>query len=337
MRPFTRVSRASRVHARLEPLEAAFAGFESGGRCKSNITSHQEVVMIAIAGATGNVGSKIAQTLLDKGQDVLCIARHADKLIPLTDRGAHAVAISLAQTELLAEAFYGADAVFAMIPTNYMAPDFLAYQEMIGVSLVTAIEQANVEYVVNLSSLGADLPDETGLIKGLHAQEERLNRLTGVHVLHLRPGHFMENLLDSVELIQSRNIIGSPVRADLKVPMVAARDIAAIAAKHLQERGFKGKGVIELLGQRDLSMDEAAAIIGRKIDQPDLKYVQFSYEETEKWLAGMGFSADVIRLFIEMNRAFNEGLIEVNRTKQNTTETPFEDFAQVFPSRVYGR
>jgi uncharacterized protein YbjT (DUF2867 family) len=207
---------------------------------------------------------------------------------------------------------------------------------MIGTSLIKAIERSGVQYVVNLSSLGADLPDKTGPIRGLHAQEQRLNRLPGVNVLHLRPTHFMENLLFDVELIKTQNIMGSALRADLQIPMIATRDIAAVAAQHLEKRDFTGKHVVELLGQRDLSMDEAAAIIGRKIDRPDLKYVQFSHEDTQKALAGMGFSADVIKLFIEMNRAFNEGLIRAARTEQNTTETSFEEFAQVFPSLIYG-
>jgi len=45
----------------------------------------------------------------------------------------------------------------------------------------------------------------------------------------------------------------------------------------------------------------------------------------------MGFSADVSRLFVEMSKALNEQLImDIPRTKENTTETPFEEFAELF-------
>ena len=45
----------------------------------------------------------------------------------------------------------------------------------------------------------------------------------------------------------------------------------------------------------------------------------------------MGFSADVSRLFIEMSKALNDQLImDIPRTKENTTETPFEEFAEIF-------
>lgn len=291
--------------------------------------------MIAITGATGNIGSKITKELMFRGQKVRCIARTADNLMEFTDRGAEAIAIPLAQTEPLTEAFSGAEAVFVMIPPNYAAPDFLAYQEMIGTSLMTAIEESGVKYVVNLSSQGADLPDKTGPIKGLHAQEERLNRLKGVNILHLRPTYFMENLLANVDMIKNMNIMGSAIRADIELPMIATRDIASYAANRLDRKDFSGTGIADLLGQRDLSMDEAARIIGRKIDKPDLKYVQFSYADTKKAMTGMGFSDDVAGLFIEMSKAFNDGLVHTRRTSENTTDTPFEDFAQIFPKLVY--
>ena len=86
----------------------------------------------------------------------------------------------------------------------------------------------------------------------------------------------------------------------------------------------------DLLGQRDVSMNEAAEIIGKKIDKPDLKYIQFSYEDTETALVGMGFSADVSGLFIEMSKAFNQELINTSRTQENTTDTRLEAFAEVF-------
>lgn len=291
--------------------------------------------MIAITGATGNVGSKIAKALLARGHKVRCIARTTENLLEFSDQGADVAAISLAQTDLLTQAFSGAEAVFAMIPPNYEAPDFLAYQDMIGASLVTAIKDAGVKYVVNLSSLGAHLSDLTGPIKGLHAQEKRLNQLFDSHVLHLRPTYFMENLLVNVDLIKNMNIMGSAIRNDIELPMIATKDIAAYAVERLDKKDFPRQSIVHLFGQRDLSMDEATRIIGRKIDKPDLKYVQFPYDETQRTLINMGFSQDVARLFVEMSKAFNDGLIRAQRTAENTTETPMEEFATIFRKLVY--
>jgi uncharacterized protein YbjT (DUF2867 family) len=293
--------------------------------------------MIAITGATGNIGSKIAAALLSEGHPVRCIARSTEKLAALEAKGAEVDAISLADTAALTKAFAGAEAIFAMIPPNYQAPDFLSYQEMIGTSLMRAIQASGIKHVVNLSSQGAHLADRTGPIKGLHIQEQRLNQLSGVHLLHLRPTYFMENLLANIPLIQSMNIMGSAIRADLSLPMIATRDIAAVAARSLAKKNFTGQVIVDLLGQRDLTMEEAARIVGRKIDRPDLKYVQFSYIDTHKALVEMGFSDDVAGLFIEMSHAFNEGLVQNTRTRENTTETSFEDFARIFVQLLHGR
>ena len=290
--------------------------------------------MIAITGATGNIGSKITADLLSKGQHVRCIARTADNLKGFADKGADIATVSLEDTAALSDAFRGIDAIFAMIPPDYQALDFRAFQNTIGASIAKAVETSGVKYVVNLSSQGAHLPDKTGLIKGLQDQEQRLNKLKGVNILHLRPTYFMENLLANIDMIKQMNIMGSAIRGDMKIPMIATQDIARFAAERLLKKDFSGMTVKDLLGQRDVSMNEAAEIIGKKIDKPDLKYVQFSYEDTEKALVDMGFSADVAGLFIEMSKAFNQELINTARTPENTTDTPLEEFAEVF-ARIF--
>ncbi len=287
--------------------------------------------MIVITGASGHIGSKIAASLLLQGQKVRCVARTAEKLEEFADKGAEVSTISLADTNSLIKAFSGADAVFAMIPPNYKAPDFRAYQNAIGASLAEAIEKSGVKYIVNLSSQGAHLPDGTGPIKGLHDQEVRLNKLNGVNMLHIRPTYFMENVLANIDMIKNMGIMGSAIRGDLKFPMIATKDIAKFAVERLMKKDYMGTSVRGLLGQRDISMNEVAGIIAKQVNKPGLKYVQFSYEDTEKALISMGFSADVSRLFVEMSKALNEQLImDIPRTKENTTETPFEEFAELF-------
>ncbi len=287
--------------------------------------------MIVITGASGHIGSKIAASLLLQGQKVRCVARTAEKLEEFADKGAEVSTISLADTSSLIKAFSGADTVFAMIPPNYNAPDFRAYQNAIGASLAEAIEKSGVKYIVNLSSQGAHLPDGTGPIKGLHDQEVRLNKLNGVNILHIRPTYFMENVLANIDMIKNMGIMGSAIRGDLKFPMIATKDIAKFAVERLMKKDYTGTSVKDLLGQRDISLNEVAGVIAKQVNKPGLKYVQFSYEDTEKALIGMGFSADVSRLFVEMSKALNEQLImDIPRTKENTTETLFEEFAELF-------
>ena len=148
-----------------------------------------------------------------------------------------------------------------------------------------AIRDSGVRYVVALSSLGADLSEETGLIAGLHAQEERLKQLKGTNVLLLRPVSFYENFYDTLGLIKHQEINGDAVAPELAVPMVATRDIADVAAKALMARDWQGVVVRELLGPpRDLTYAEATRILGDRLGKPDLKYLQFSYVDTAKAL-----------------------------------------------------
>ena len=284
--------------------------------------------MIAIMGATGNVGGKIAALLSKKNEPVRVIARSADRLRPLAGKTVTAFAGDANDTEFLVKAFTGVDAVFTLIPPNPTVPEFLRYADTIGQSIARALEIARVKHVVYLSSVGAELAGEgTGPIKALHNMEARLNRIKGLNVAHLRAAYFMENLLWNVDLIRTKGIAGSAIRGDLKMAMIATKDIAAYAAERLMKRDFIGSSVHYLLGERDLTLTGASGIIGSKISKPGLSYIMFPYDEAEKAMVGMGLSPDMSRIYVEMARAFNEGKIKAQkRTKENTTSTSIESF-----------
>jgi uncharacterized protein YbjT (DUF2867 family) len=292
--------------------------------------------MIVITGATGKTGSAVTEALIAKGQKVRVIGRDAAKLQGFVAKGAEAAVGDLGDRAFLARALKDADAIYALIPPNLGAADFRAYQKQIGESIVAAIKSSGVRYVVHLSSQGADLPDRTGPIVGLHDQEERLNKLDGVNVMHLRPTYFMENLLMNIDLIKKMNIMGSAIRGNVKFAMIATKDVGAYASERLMKRDFSGKSVRDLLGQRDLSLDEVAVIIGKKLGKSDLKYMAFPYDDAEKGMVAMGLTPDMSRLYIEMSQALNDGLFAVNipRTRENTTPTSIEEFADVF-AKIY--
>jgi uncharacterized protein YbjT (DUF2867 family) len=294
-------------------------------------------MIYAIMGATGNVGGKVADILIRNNQTVRALSRSQDKLKPLMDRGAEAFAGDAADPVFLTAAFTGADAVFVLVPPNVTATDYRTFQNRIGDSISQAIRSSGVNYVVNLSSTGAELPEGTGPIKGLHDQEERLNRIENVHVLHLRPAYFMENLFMNLDLIRNKGIMGGAIRGELKLATIATRDIAGVAAEALMKRNFSGKSVRDLLGQRDITLDEIAKIIGSKIGKPGLSYVTFSYEDAGRGMVAAGLSEDMSRLYVEMSKGLNEGLFGVTRTRrtpENTTATSIEEFADYF-AQVY--
>ena len=288
--------------------------------------------MYVIMSATGNIGSRVANTLLDEGEKIRVIGRSQERLQPLLDQGAEAAVGDVFDAAFLTEAFQGAEAVFALIPPNYAADDFRAEYNAVGANIAKAIQESGVENVVFLSSVGADLPEKTGVIKGLRDVEQRLDKLDGVNILYLRPTYFMENQLANIGLIKAMGINGGDLQGDVKFAMIATQDIAPVAAKHLVSKDFSDKAVHELLGERDVSMDEVTKIFGEKIGKPDLQYVQFSAEDAKKGMMDSGISADVSDQLLEMGQAINRGLIAGNqpRTAENTTSTSIEEFADFF-------
>ena len=283
--------------------------------------------MITIMGATGHTGKKITEALLKTGEKVRALGRSESKLAELKRAGAEILTGDTNDAAFLTKAFRGADAVYTLLPTDPRAPDYRAEQDRQGEAIVKAIRESGVQYVVALSSAGAELSSGTGPIAGLHAQEQRLKQLKGVNVLLLRPVSFFENFYEAIGLIKREGINGNSVAPDLPIPMVATRDIADAAAKALKARDWHGVVVRELLGPRDLSFTEATHILGKRIGKPDLRYVQFSDEDQARALVQAGMSQSFADLYVEMTRAFNSGTIKPQRTAQNTTPTRFESFA----------
>jgi uncharacterized protein YbjT (DUF2867 family) len=286
--------------------------------------------MYVVTGATGNTGRVVASQLLDQGKKVRVIGRSKERLQPLVDRGAEAFVADLSDQATLTKAFTGAEGVYAMIPPSATSKDFRDEQRQVAKAIAGALESARVKHAVALSSIGADKEAGTGPVAGLHEFEEILNRIAGLNVLHLRAGYFMENTLGQAAAIKAMGNTAGPLRGDLKLPMIATEDIGNKAAEWLLALDFKGKQAHELLGQRDLSMDEATSVIGKAIEKPDLKYVQLPGEQMQPAFVQMGMSPNVAGLILEMAAALNSGHMRAleQRSKENTTPTSFETFVK---------
>ena len=284
---------------------------------------------VAVMGATGNVGGAVSRLLLDRGVGVRALGRSAERLEPLERLGAQVRTGDARDAAFLAAAFRGADAVLALMPYDPQDPDYRGSQAHLGASVAEAIEAAGVRRVVFVSSVGADLPAGTGPVVSLHAQEGRLRALAGTDVLILRPGSYFENFGHALEAIEHMGVNGDTVAPDVPVPMIATRDIAAVAADALATGGWSGVEVRELLGERDLSYAEATAILGEALGRPGLEYVQLPEPDMAEILIGAGFSPGMARLQLELNRALSDGTVAARepRSARNTTPTSFEAFA----------
>jgi uncharacterized protein YbjT (DUF2867 family) len=300
---------------------------------KANVATNATHVIL---GASGNTGTIVANFLLSKGKKVRVVGRDLGRLERFVRNGAEAVAANLNDAAALTKAFTGASAAYLLLPPISSREE----QERESDAMAKAAKESRVRYAVHLSSYGAQVPEGTGPVTGLHSSEQKLNAISGLNVLHLRAGLFMENNLAAIEMIRGMGIFGHALLPDLKLPMIATSDVGDYAARRLLDLDFSGKQTRELLGERDLTMTEATEVIGRAIGKLDLRYVQIPYDQVQQAYTQMGFSQKKAAVYIELYKAINTGVLAPlePRSLENTTPTSIEQFAwDIFAAAYRGK
>jgi uncharacterized protein YbjT (DUF2867 family) len=259
-----------------------------------------------LTGAAGNITKPLALHLIKAGHQVTVIGRNAENMKSLTDAGATKAIGSIEDEAFLTETFRGADAVYTMVPPNWAISTWVDYIGNIGEIYARAIKAAGVIKVVNLSSVGAHMPEGAGPVSGLYRVEQALNKLEGVDVLHLRPAYFYHNLMASVGLVKGMSIIGGNFGGDNKVPMVHPEDIAEAAFEALNSLSFNGQSVQYVVGD-DVDGATVAKAIGEAIGKPELPWIQFEDQANLQGAIGAGVPPHHAELFTEMGRALRTG------------------------------
>lgn len=291
---------------------------------------------IVIIGATGKVGSKVANQLLANKKQIVLIARNAEKLEPFKHQGAEVHAISMLEVEKLTKVLSDAEVVLTMIASNPVAVDFIEDQRQQADAQLAAIVKSGIKNVVNLSSVGCHVIEKNGVIQGLTEMEVKLNQLKNVNVIHLRPTFYLENTFYALGLIKHQGIYGLPIQGDKKFPMIATQDVAGAIVKHLTQHNFKGKSVEAILGARDYSLSEVAEELRQAIGKEQLPYIQFSASDFTNGNKAAGSSQSFADKFTELMIATDNGLLNYHeRTPQNTTKTTLKEFAKSVFAPVY--
>jgi uncharacterized protein YbjT (DUF2867 family) len=287
----------------------------------------------AIIGGAGNTAKPIVEKLLDAGQQVTVIGRNPQHLQALVAKGAKAAIGSVDDIDFLTKAFAGADAVYTMVPPIPDAADWKTAIAQKGKIYAKAIADNNIKYVVNLSSIGADMPAGAGPVTGLHNVEKVLNTLIGVNILHLRPGYFFPNLLSNISLAKNMNIVGNNFgEPGFKLVLVAPGDIADVAAEELMMLNFTGQSVRYVAGDEKTG-DEIAKVFGDAIGKPELPWVIFSDEQALDGMIKAGLPTEIAKNYAEMGHALHTGDMTKDYWKhrpESLQKTKLEDFAKTF-------
>ena len=142
--------------------------------------------MIAVNGASGDVGSKVANLLLKEKQAVRVFGRSAERLEPFGRRGAEVVvgdAINFGDLQML---FKGAESALVVLSGDVSDPHYVSNRSAMSRAITRALRQQQVSHVVLASSIGADRDRGVGMVAGLHELEGLLFGLEDANVLSLR-------------------------------------------------------------------------------------------------------------------------------------------------------
>jgi len=285
---------------------------------------------ITLTGSIGNITKPLAEILVAKGHEVKIISSNADRTEEIKLLGAIPLIGSVSDTGFLKNAFSGADAIYTMVPPNFAAPKFRAYIKGIGENYAVAIKESGVKKVVNLSSVGADLPDGTGPIAGLHDVENIFAELNGVDVKHLRAGYFYINFLANIDMVKHANILGSNFGADAKLILVHPRNIAAAAAEVL-ESNFTGK-TIQYVASDESTPADVAKELGTAVGKPALPWIEFSDEDAFNGMVGAGLPEEIAKNYVEMGDAIrsNKLFVDYYKNRPFLGSIKLKDFAAEF-------
>lgn len=278
-----------------------------------------------VAGVSGNTGRIVAERLLSAGRNVRVVVRDAAKGAPWAARGAEVAVADMQDGTAFAKALQGAQGAYVLVPPNMTSADFRAYQHNVIDALYGAFQGSPVPHAVLLSSVGAQHPDGTGPIAGLHEAEQRFGQLSGTRWSFLRAGYFMENLGASFGAL-GQGVFPSFSPKNLPIEMIATADIGRVAAELLLE-GPNNAGVVELGGPARTIQDAADVI--SKILGKTISVVEAPIDAVVPTLMGYGASASMAGLYREMIEGMNRGHVAFENTHRRLQgTTSLEAFLQ---------
>lgn len=262
--------------------------------------------MFVIAGVTGNTGSVVANELLEKGKKVRVIVRDATKGEPWRARGAEVAIAALDDVEALAKALEGAEGAYLLSPPDLRSEKPLEEKRVLVDAIAKAIDRAKLPHVVFLSSIGAQHATGTGMIRTVHDAEERLAR-TSAKLTFVRAAYFLDNWA-AVLGAAAHGKLPTFLPADLRIPMVATKDIGRAAAQALLDGPPSSKRIVELAGPSDYAARDVALAVSKIVGKPVEPEVG-PLDAVVPAYTSFGMSTPVATLFREMYAGIVDGTV----------------------------
>lgn len=280
---------------------------------------------IAVTTPNGNVGSHLTRMLVRAGVRPLLLTRDPDRIAeelrPYVD-------IATADSQDAAEvvtATRGVDALYWVDP-SVMSEDPLADYARATDALVCAVEENGIRRVVFQSSVGAEKRHGAGEIDGLAATELALDALD-IDVTHLRCGYFFSNLLLDQEAVKAGRLqIVRPLEA--RMPWVAPRDIAEVAALTLLNWDWAGRRVQAVHGPADLSWSQVTEILTRELGR-EVVVERIEDDAMRQGLLSAGMPPAMADAVLGMSTGLRDDFVpEQERSVATTTPTTLRSWVR---------
>ena len=243
--------------------------------------------MIAVTGATGEVGRRVVARLAEAGVPHRSVVRDASRAV-----GEYRVASDYGARDEMVAAFEGAETVL-LVPAAENADRVSQHK-----TAVDAVLAAGVPRLVYLSFLGASADATFTLARDHWATEEHI-RATGLRWTFLRMNLYMDFIPN---MVGADGVIRGPA-GDGRVAAILRDDVAAAAAAVLLSDGHDGT-TYDLTGPSSFSLAEAAALIGARFeDETD----EQAYASREVY----GAPAWEVRGWVTSYQAIRDGSFDV--------------------------
>jgi uncharacterized protein YbjT (DUF2867 family) len=227
----------------------------------------QELFMIVVTGATGNVGRPLVQALAAAGEQVTAVSRKvSDAAVPEGVRHRQA---DLTDPESLRPIFDGADALF--LHDGGASAHLLSPRDILDIA-----KAGGVGRIVLLSSIGVATRPQSASHGGMMRALEDAVRQSEMDWTILRPGAFNSNAYAWAETVRAHRTVAAPF-GDVGLPTIDPADIAEVAVAALRGDGHTGQ-VYELTGPPLTTPRQGAEAIGDALGEP-VRFIEQTREE----------------------------------------------------------
>lgn len=263
--------------------------------------------MFIIMGATGHVGSAVAETLLRENHPVTVVTRDAEKAERFRPLGAEIAVADLHDVETMRSVFRVGKRLFLLNPPAAPQTDTDAVEKETVRHLLAAVDGSGLEKIVAESTYGAQPGAHLGDLNTLHEMEEGLRAQPIPHSI-IRAAFYFSNWDSMLEPARKDGILPTMYPADLKMPMVAPADLGAVAAGLLLQP-VDQQGVHYVEGPERYSPADVASAFGKAIGAA-VKPVVTPRAQWEQAYRDLGFSQAAARSYKRMTDITVDGAYE---------------------------